>query len=139
MSTVIRPEVSEKNKYWISKHRYYELKHFCLQYPDWKKLYYSLDGGLTRRTELPGAKREGALSNPTEMYAIEKAFYSERITMVEQAAKRADESLSPYILKAATEEYSFEYLKMRMGIPCGKDTYYAAYRRFFWYLSKARK
>ena len=30
MSTVIRPEISEKNKYWISKHRYYELKHLCL-------------------------------------------------------------------------------------------------------------
>lgn len=33
MSTLIRPEVSEKNKYWIDKHRHYELKHFCLQYP----------------------------------------------------------------------------------------------------------
>lgn len=33
MATVIRPEISPKNKYWISKHRHYELKHFCLQYP----------------------------------------------------------------------------------------------------------
>lgn len=24
MTTVIRPEISEKNKYWISKHRHYE-------------------------------------------------------------------------------------------------------------------
>ena len=39
MSTTIHPEVSEKNKYWIDKHRYYELKHFCLQYPLWKKEY----------------------------------------------------------------------------------------------------
>lgn len=139
MSTVIRPEVSEKNKYWISKHRYYELKHFCLQYPDWKKAYYAIDGFCGGRKELPGSKSEGDIPNPTEMYAIEKAFYSERISMVEKAAKRADESLSSYILKAATEEYSFEYLKMRMGIPCGKDAYYAAYRRFFWFLSKARK
>lgn len=28
MSTTIRPELSEKNQYWIDKHRYYELKHF---------------------------------------------------------------------------------------------------------------
>ena len=43
MATVIRAEVSEKNKYWINKHRHYELKHFCLQYPTWKKAYVDLD------------------------------------------------------------------------------------------------
>lgn len=138
MSTTIRPEVSEKNKYWISKHRYYELKHFCLQYPDWKKTYYTIDGLSKRQTELPVRSREGELPNPTEKYGIEKAWYSERIGMVERAAKLADEGLASYILKAATEEYSYEYLKVRMGIPCSKDAYYAAYRRFFWYLSKAR-
>lgn len=30
MATEIRPELSEKNPYWIGKHRYYELKHFCI-------------------------------------------------------------------------------------------------------------
>ena len=39
MATTIRPELSEKNPYWIEKHRYYELKHFCLQYPIWRKAY----------------------------------------------------------------------------------------------------
>lgn len=44
MATTIRPELSEKNPYWIEKHRYYELKHFCLQYPIWRKAYASLNG-----------------------------------------------------------------------------------------------
>ena len=44
MGTTIRPELSEKNPYWIEKHRYYELKHFCLQYPIWRKAYSVLDG-----------------------------------------------------------------------------------------------
>lgn len=44
MSTTIRAEVSKKNPYWIEKHRYYELKHFCLQYPIWKQAYLSLSG-----------------------------------------------------------------------------------------------
>lgn len=30
-------ELSERNPYYISKHRYYELKHFCLQYPEWEE------------------------------------------------------------------------------------------------------
>lgn len=33
MGTNIRPELSNKSPYWIERHRYYELKHFCLQYP----------------------------------------------------------------------------------------------------------
>ena len=45
MATEIRPELSEKNPYWIGKHRYYELKHFCLQYPIWKKAYNALLDG----------------------------------------------------------------------------------------------
>ena len=32
MAHDIRPEVSQKNPFWIGKHRYYELKHFCLQF-----------------------------------------------------------------------------------------------------------
>lgn len=40
MSTTIHPELSKKNTYWIEKHRYYELKHFCLQYPIWKEAYH---------------------------------------------------------------------------------------------------
>lgn len=29
MGTTLRAELSEKNPYWIEKHRYYELKHFA--------------------------------------------------------------------------------------------------------------
>lgn len=36
MPTTIRPEIARSNKYHISKHRYYELKHFCLQYREWR-------------------------------------------------------------------------------------------------------
>ena len=44
MGTVIRAELSKKNKYWIERHRYYELKHFCMQYPIWKKVYSAIEG-----------------------------------------------------------------------------------------------
>ena len=43
MATVLRPELSPKNKYHIDKHSYYELKHFCLQYTEWKKSYSAFD------------------------------------------------------------------------------------------------
>lgn len=43
MATLIRPELSLNNKYWIDRHRFYELKHFCLQYKSWKKSYEALN------------------------------------------------------------------------------------------------
>lgn len=37
--SIVKPELSKANRYWISKHRYYELYHFCLQYYEWEKEY----------------------------------------------------------------------------------------------------
>lgn len=35
MATTIRPEIDRRNEWYISRHRYYELKHFCLQWHEW--------------------------------------------------------------------------------------------------------
>lgn len=139
MATLIRPEVSVKNKYWIDKHRHYELKHFCLQYPTWKRTYAALDNlsiSTSRLDDTPISST--APSDTTAKCAIRKAHYSEKIQLVERAALEADEDLWFYILKAVTEGYSYTYLKTRLDIPCGKDLYYDRYRRFFWILSKTR-
>lgn len=52
MATVIRAEISRKNKYWINKHRYYELKHFCLQYPIWKQKRDLVYASMIERTAI---------------------------------------------------------------------------------------
>lgn len=111
MATVIRAEISKKNKYYINKHRHYELKHFCLQYPTWKR----------------------------ECAVLDDPSIAERINLVEKIAMEADRYLYKYILKAVTEELSFTYLKSRLEIPCGRDMYYDRYRKFFWLLSEARQ
>ena len=76
--------------------------------------------------------------DPTGNRAAIKAQLTERIEMVEQIAKEADDYLWHYILKAVTENLSYTYLKTKLGIPCGKDMYYDRYRKFFWLLSKVR-
>ena len=138
MATVIRAKISENNKYYIDKHRYYELKHFCLQYNEWKKAYTSCCEAIifaARYEEMPAVSAPGDL---TAKYAIKRAQYAERIKMIELAAKEADDFLYPYILKAVTEGLSYPYLKTRMSIPCGRDMYYDRYRKFFWLLSEMR-
>jgi hypothetical protein len=139
MGTTIRPELSEKNPYWLEKHRYYELKHFCLQYPIWKKAYSSLDGLATRPSNLSIFVSGNILGDPTARCAIAKVFYSERLNMIKGVAEETDPTLADYILKAVTEGWSYDVLKARLGIPCCKDVYYDLYRRFFWLLSKERK
>lgn len=139
MGTEIRSELSEKNPYWIGKHRYYELKHFCLQYPIWKKALKALDGLSKRPADLDIFVKSGQLtSDPTARCAESRLYYSDRMELVEQAAIGADAILYPYILRAVTEGLSYTTLSMKYDIPCARDAYYVMYRRFFWLLSKAR-
>ena len=137
MGTTIRPELSTKNPYWIEKHRYYELKHFCLQYPVWKKAYASLNVLAARPMDLAIFKT--TLSNPTAKCALARAYYAARMEMVQNVAKKTDPVIGNYILKAVTEGWSYDILKARLNIPCCKDVYYDLYRRFFWLLNKERQ
>lgn len=139
MSTVLRSELSEKNKYWIDKHRYYELKHFCMQYNTWKKTYYDLSNLKIPSSIFERISPSTMHSDFTAKYAIRKAYYGEKIKLVEDIAKKTDEELWEYILKGVTEGLSYTYLKTNLGIPCSKNTYYDRYRRFFWLLSEYRQ
>ena len=140
MGTVIRPELSGKNKYWIEKHRYYELKHFCMQYQTWKKTYLALDGFSKRAADPTTVSiKTNVCGDPTVKCVEAREFYRKRIEMIEWCAIEVDPELASYILKGVTEEYSYDYLKTNLHIPCSKDTYYDRYRKFFWLLDKERR
>lgn len=108
MATEIRPELSEKNPYWIGKHRYYELKHFCLQYPIWKKAYNALLGLSSRPNDLDIFVKSGQVrSDPTARCAESRVSFAKRMELVEQAAIGTDGDLYPYILRGVTEGLSY--------------------------------
>ena len=139
MATLIRPEISVKNKYWISKHRYYELKHFCMQYPEWKREYtvFCNEGiPLSTIETSPTELLPGDYSTKREFM---KRLYSARIELIDKIAREADQYLYDYIIKGVVEGRSYTYLRTVVKIPCGKDMYYYRYRKFFWLLSEARK
>ena len=137
MSTEIKPSISEKNKYWIERHRYYELNHFCMQYVTWKKLYASIDTPSGQVVNYIVSKTN-TTGNPTEKCAIARAYLKERIELLEKVAKDTDDILYDYILIAVTQGYTYNYLKTAMNIPCGRQKYYELYRKFFWLLDKER-
>lgn len=139
METLLRPKLSTKNKYYIGKHRYYELKHFCLQYPEWKKSHAEFEDISIPLSMIDHVSTDNLPGDPTAKRAPMKFFYSERIKLIEKATIETDPYLYSYIIKGVTESKSYTYLETVLGIPCGKDLYYDRYRRFFWLLNKARE
>lgn len=137
MGDNVRAEISHKNRYYISKHRYYELKHFCLQYDEWKELYFSVQ--FLNGQRIDGMPHGYAVSDPTFTRAELRNRCLSRMKMVEQACLDADSTIYNYILQAVTKEYSFNYLKYTLNMPCEKDYFYDKRRKFFWILSQTRK
>lgn len=130
-----KPELSKKNPYYLPKHRYYELKHFCLQYRDWKRALILLDGWQGRG--LSEVRRGNLPSDPTEKVAMIRAYYAEKIDLVDSCIRQLEPAIAPYIQMGVTEGISYNKLQAR-GCPCGSEMYYDIYRQFFWLLSKER-
>lgn len=133
MTTSIRADISKKNKYWISKHRYYELKHFCLQYDEWvKEVFYD----STNSKSIIHTTNDISINDYTSNIAIKNLHLKKKMQLVEDTCSESDEVLSSYILLGVTKGVSYENLKSIHNIPCGRDMYYDRYRKFFWLLDK---
>ena len=136
MATVIRPELSKKNKYYISKYRYYELKYFCLQYPEWKKELVKCQEEIVHSSSLILKKREKSLEDYVSEMAIRKNSLERKMEIIVSSCEETDPCLWKYILGAVTEGISWTRLSTVMDIPCGRDYFYYRYHKFFYILSK---
>lgn len=144
MSTDIRPEVSKKNEYWIPKHRYYELKHFVKQYPDWVRYLREFDGKYPNPLHLEVVPENKLCpSDPTEEEVEKREHYHARKDLVDVCLWKAyddvDDRTLQQILQALVNGWSYDVLKVKHNIPLSKDYYYIRYRKFFWLLDKTRK
>ena len=140
MSTVIRPELKEKSKYYIGKHRYYELKHFCLQYWEWKKKLVDLEWMEGMRSPGLSAAKPANTNHYDDIseLAVKRRTLEEKMELVEKMVKDTDKDLYWYLMKTVTEGVSYVTLRTRYDIPCGQKMFYDRYRKFFWLLDKER-
>lgn len=142
MGTTTRPELSNKNRWWISKHRYYELRHFCLQYGEWKSGVKELDGYSPMSSEMMERINVGQTGDPTARTAQIRALLSYKIRTVESAAYEAcnHQFWYTFLVQAVTESVSYDILEARFGImPVSRNEWYDVYRKFFWTLDKMRE
>lgn len=138
MGTVIRPVISENNPNYISKHRYYELKHFCLQYPEWRREYRKLEFmGVGRSPYV--FSRPSDISDPTARLALMRSIYSERMDIVDACCDLTSPDMSGYLKLAVTEGCTYDKLNARLCVPCSRKEFYELYRKFFYILDKERR
>lgn len=130
-----RATLSTNSKYYIPKFRYLELKNFCFQYPEWRNDLKELS--YIKCSDVKAALSSD-VSKPTEFAVLRKLKLEEKINLIEAVAMLADPFLSKWIVKGATEGYTYEYLHMAMDMPAGRSTYYDRYRKFFWLLDQKR-
>lgn len=130
----IRPLNSEK--YEISKHRFLELYHFCMQYPEWKEELKN-NTHTVKSIQITDMPISHSYQDQTANLVERRMKLLEKCEMIEQTAMEADPDIYQYILEGVTQSYaSYRYLKMSKGIPCGKNMYHNRRRRFYYLLSK---
>lgn len=131
-------ELSKNNPYYISKERYYELKHFCFQYNEWKKALAMLNDGTAQHDILlAGIAKSNYPLSRTEQIAIARSSYSKRIELIDKCIKEAQPAIAPYLLRGVTEQIAYDILRTQ-NCPCCREYYYNEYRKFFWRLSAER-
>lgn len=135
--TDIRPELSKRSKYWIPRHRYYELKHFVMQYPEWVKNKDLIDSMVSACKDPAG--RINSIPDPVGRVVEKRVKYSENIELCERIAIETDPVIGDYILTGIINKASYDVLNTCDNIPCCKDVYYDLYHKFFWLLDRARK
>lgn len=133
----LKSELSKRNPYWINKHRYYELKHFCLQYPIWQKAVKALSTFPERYFGDTHVQIE--FSDPTHRIAEQLAYYEDRIQMVDTAAREASTDIFKELVVGVTQGVPYDYLRTKYSIPYCRDKYYDLYRKFFWILNRLRQ
>lgn len=139
MSTVIRPEITEKSKYWISKHRFYELRHFCMQYQEWQREASLIISTASANVSTPvTGKRNSWVDSLTEEQAMRLEELDSKMELVRSTAYVADPILGEYIFEGVTTGKSYASMNAKYDIPCSKDYYYDRFRKFFYLLSLAK-
>lgn len=122
-------------KYIISKKHYEILKTFCSKYRIYKYNYqnynlYGTSGGLKK------VETRKSFMDPTANKAIVRHEIHEKIQIIENAARTASPDLYDYILLNVTDNYTYHWMRGKMGLKCSWTEFADLRAKFFWLLDK---
>lgn len=110
-------------EYCIGKHRFYELRHFCLQYPEWKALYSTLDGW--------GSEIGVNEGDTTSRDGIRRADLRRNMEMIEETCREEGGEYAEMLLQYVTTGG-------KLKLKASQKDFWLYYRKFFWALSGKR-
>ena len=108
---------------YISRYRYYELKYFCYQYPEWVKEKNALNF-------FPGGDFCKNVSDPTGELAVRLAELDKKIGTVESCLNETGPEIYAWLKECVISGKSYNVL-VSSGVPCGKEYFYKRYKAFF--------
>ena len=112
-----------KTEYALSKHRFYELKHFCLQFPEWEELYSLMDGWPEEI-----ANNEG---DTTSRDGIRRADLAWKIDLIR-------DTIHDICSQYEWELFACVALGIKPVLSVDQSDFWYYYRKFFWELSRRR-
>ncbi len=123
-------------EYSISRHRYRELKEFCLQYEEKKSELNQIYTSSSISPEV--AVMGGIPGKPTEQKAMRALQLTKEIELIDNCIKEAcgeEVGLIKFLRKSVLSDYKFYELG---DLPCGRNQFYLYRRKFFFLLDKTK-
>lgn len=120
--------LSMKNKYYIPKYRYYELKYRCRQYNDWLEEFNNATGYLAIHDPSKERVDGGEEKNLVYEAMLKRQFYKVKMDRLKHCLLSLPMTLQNPIFEAVTEG--------KYELTCTRDEYYDAYHFFFYTYGK---
>ena len=123
-------------EYSISRHRYRELKEFCLQYEEKKSELQQIYTSSSVSPEV--AVMGGVPGKPTEQKAMRAVKLKEETDLIESCIAEAcgkDVGIREHLKKNVTLGVGFDSLGY---VPCGVRQFYLYRRKFFFILNEEK-
>lgn len=137
MREATKGELSKKNKYYIPKYRYYELKYRCLQYPDWIREYGEIGRGVCSRAFENDRVDGGMRSDIVFLLASSMEEVKHRIDIIDNIIfEQLPKDLQDPIKEAVTKGKGWTVIQAKYELTCTRQEYYDAYHKFFWLYDK---
>lgn len=125
-------------KYGISKHRYRELKAFCMQYQEWKE-FLKNNNDTVKSLEITDMPLCHGNSDQTCSLATKRAELSKNIEMIEKCAEKSSIEFKNNLIQNVCNGTSVERMIDIDRIPISKNVFYNYRRIFFINLDKVKK
>ena len=139
MATILKPELSEKNEYYIPKERMLELIHFVKQYPTYVKCIKALDGYIKPPSALIIFNKDRSSFTDQTYYTVEaREYFQSKCDMIEFAVSHCDKEVQERLVDAIVLGQSYDIVNAKYGLLCSRNVWYKEYHHFFWILDKVR-